>query len=277
MAQIRINTDQMIAVANNFNSAILDEKKNAMMTAMENINSSWSGEFAAKLENETEDVKKALTSLSEEVKCIGAFLIAAVKAYCEADILGKDPIAEYNNEIIELPKDVDVTSFYLKEQKIDIPSEYKYKQSDSRWGGETLNGSQNRNSIGKKGCVLSCAAMVLSYRQKKIIMPHHLNKDTYVSNGDVQWGAFGMKRIDKKGASQQYFYKEIYKKLAEGKPVIAYAGGHAVVVTGYTGTEEVSNNGAIDASCFTIFDPGAGRKTLQKLEDDNGPISWLEV
>ncbi len=125
-----------------------------------------------------------------------------------------------------------------------------FKQTDSRWASVKIGSSGK--TIGRIGCVTTGIAMMESYRRGETVYPDSMMKQlSYDRSGNVYWPS----DYEVNFWSENYL-EEVYNILREGKPVLIgakTAGGsqHWVVITGYTGGEELS------PSKFTINDPGS--------------------
>lgn len=130
---------------------------------------------------------------------------------------------------------------------LDVPD---FKQTDSRWANVKIGSSGK--TIGKIGCVTTGIAMMESYRTGRTIYPDEMMKNlSYDRSGNVYWP----EDFTVNYWSENYLEK-IYNKLREGKPVLiggktSSGSQHWVVITGYSGGENLSPSG------FIINDPGS--------------------
>lgn len=139
--------------------------------------------------------------------------------------------------------------------KLSVPS---FKQADSRWSWVTLGSSGK--TMAKIGCATTAIAMMESYRTGTTVYPDAMSKKlSYTSSGSVYWPSHYVTVTNSAG-----YLSKIHELLKQGKPVLfgaknSYGTQHWVVITGFTG-------GALEASNFTINDPGSNtRSTLQQF------------
>lgn len=138
---------------------------------------------------------------------------------------------------------------------LQVPS---YKQTDSRWSWVTVGASGK--TLGAIGCSTVALAMSESYRTGSTVDPAAMeNRLSYTAGGAVYWP-------DRYSAyTGSDYLNKAYNLLKSGKPCLIglkTAGGsqHWVVVTGYTGGENLT------ASGFAVNDPGSSsRTTLQQV------------
>jgi uncharacterized protein YraI len=156
---------------------------------------------------------------------------------------------------------------YVSEQYLSYPAYPEislpvpnFRQTDSRWSWMTLGTSGK--TIGKVGCATTGIAMLESYRTGTTVTPAVMcRRLTYTASANVYWPTHYR-------AVFHYSLSDIYRLLAEGKPVLlgaksASGGQHWIVVTGCCATDRLT------ASAFTINDPGAtARKTLADFFED---------
>lgn len=134
-----------------------------------------------------------------------------------------------------------------------------WKQSDKRWNNVKIG----EETIGIKGCTVTCLAMTESYRRGTEITPKEMAKelDFYDSGSVKQW--------PKKYSTYwgKDYLSKIEELLSKGTPVIVCSTKntgrqHWVVVTGYNGEGLSTEN-------FAINDPGSRtRKTLKAFLND---------
>ena len=131
-----------------------------------------------------------------------------------------------------------------------------YKQSDSRWKNVKIG----TNTIGQIGCLVTCIAMVYSFKTGKTVYPHQVKNYLRFANNDLYWSSLSDVGLTSKSYNcgiSNSMMQTIYNLLRQGKPVIIGAstanGGsqHWVVITGYKGS--TSN---FTTAGFTILDPG---------------------
>ena len=139
---------------------------------------------------------------------------------------------------------------------LTVPS---FKQTDSRWSSVIIG--QSGKTMAQIGCATTAIAMMESYRTGTTIYPDAMSKQlSYTSGGSVYWPSHFVAVTDSTG-----YLSGIYSQLKQGKPVLfgaknAYGSQHWVVITGFTG------GGSLNASGFTIHDPGSNsRTTLQQF------------
>ena len=135
--------------------------------------------------------------------------------------------------------------------RLSVPS---YKQTDSRWAGVKI-GSYG-STMAQIGCTTTAIAMLESYRTGSTVTPADMAwKLSYTASGSVYWP-----NDYTAVTSSSNYLSRIYDLIKQGKPVLfgaknSYGGQHWVVITGYTGS------GNLSASGFTINDPGSSSRT----------------
>lgn len=138
--------------------------------------------------------------------------------------------------------------------KLNVPD---FKQYDDRWAKVKIGSSGK--TIEQIGCVTTAIAMVESFRSGTIIRPDEMAKKlNYTPSGSVYWPS----HLRVVTTSADYLSK-IYTELKGGRVVLlgaknAYGGQHWVVVTGYSGGDDLTT------ADFIINDPGSSTRTNLK-------------
>lgn len=140
-----------------------------------------------------------------------------------------------------------------------VPS---FKQTDSRWANVIIG--QSGKTMAKIGCATTAIAMMESFRTGSTIYPNTMAKKlSYTASGSVYWPSHYNVATNHSG-----YLSALYQLLKAGKPVLLgatnnYGGQHWVVITGFLG------GSALNASAFTIHDPGSNSRTnLQQFFND---------
>jgi uncharacterized protein YgiM (DUF1202 family) len=138
--------------------------------------------------------------------------------------------------------------------KLNVPS---YKQYDSRWANVKIGSSGK--TISQIGCATTAIAMIESFRKGSAIYPDAMSKKLkYTATGSVFWPS-----DYRVVTSNSDYLSKIYSNLKNGKAVLlgskkSYGSQHWVVITGYSGGDNLSTDK------FIINDPGSKTRTTLK-------------
>ena len=136
----------------------------------------------------------------------------------------------------------------------NVPS---LKQTDARWADKIVGASGK--TFSQIGCATTAIAMVESYRRGYTVYPDIMSGELrYTPSGSVYWPTdyITVTRNDN-------LYQDIYDLLQQGRVILfgsrnQYGTQHWVVITGYTGGDQLVPQG------FLIHDPGTYSRTNLK-------------